>query len=88
MSLEAYMMASLTSTRKLFALLREIISNSGSEDIQKMFEPCLLRTYELLAEQRQRARLNKVKIKVSFNSSRLHDSHVHDACQCTSNPHT
>jgi hypothetical protein len=31
-----------------------------------MFESCLLRIYELLSEQKQRARLNDVNIKVSF----------------------
>jgi hypothetical protein len=31
-----------------------------------MFESCLLRIYELLSEQKQRARQNDVNLKVSF----------------------
>jgi hypothetical protein len=33
-----------------------------------MFDSCLLQIYELLSEQKQRARLNNVKLKVSLGT--------------------
>jgi NADH:ubiquinone oxidoreductase subunit E len=41
----------------------------GSEDMHGMFEFPIRRTYELLMEQWQRARANKVKIKVCTSTT-------------------
>ena len=60
------MMARSSSHRKLSSTVRSNMADKHSVDICSMFDPCLVKIYELLSKQQQLARKNKVDLKVSL----------------------